>query len=196
MTLTYHQRKAAKKDEQILKGALSEFLSYGYTGTSMDRIANAAGVSKQTVYSHFGDKESLFKALIKQVACDKFQLVWAKPLDGKPKKVLKDLAFRLLKEVNNPEYLAFIRLLISESKNHPDLGKLFLANVAKPAIVVLSNYLEKNKQLSLQNNEAVACIFVGSLINFIMTQEMLNGKEIMPMSEEVFIDTLIDLVMV
>lgn len=194
MSLTYHQQKSAEKEQQILKGALPEFLEYGYIGTSMDKIAQSAGVSKQTLYSHFGDKEGLFKALIKQVACEKFNLVWAKPLEGKPEKVLKELAFRILEEVNNSEHLSFMHLLITESQKYPDLGKLFLANVAKPAIVVLSDYLNQNKQLSIQNPEAIALIFVGSLIHFIIMQEMLHGKEIMPMSQESLIDTLISLV--
>jgi AcrR family transcriptional regulator len=195
VSLTYYQKKAAKKEQQILQGALVEFLENGYAGTSMDRIAQAAGVSKQTVYSHFKGKEDLFKALIKKVADDKFQLVWAQPLKGNPEKVLKELALRLLKEVKNREHLSFIHLLITESKKHPDLGKLFLANVAKPAIVLLANYLQETPQLSLENPQAVAHIFVGTLINFVLTQEMLHGKEIMPISEETLIDTLINLIL-
>lgn len=194
MNLTYHQQKAEKKYQQILKGARKEFVAHGYLGTSMDRIAQTAGVSKQTVYSHFGDKKSLFKALIKHVAREKFQLVWAKPLQGKPEQVLKELAYRLLKEVKNPEHLSFVHLLLTESKRQSDLGTLFLANVAKPAIVIFSNYFQETQHLAIQNPEAIAHIFVGTLINFVLTQEMLNGKEIMPMSEEVLVNTLVDLI--
>lgn len=52
-----------EKAEQILQGALSEFLVHGYAGSTMDRIAKSAGVSKQTLYSYFGDKEGLFYSL-------------------------------------------------------------------------------------------------------------------------------------
>jgi AcrR family transcriptional regulator len=194
VNLTYHQQKAEKKEQQILKGALQEFVENGYLGTSMDKIAQTARVSKQTVYSHFGDKEGLFKALIKHVAREKFQLVWAKPLQGKPEQVLKELAYRLLQEVKNPEYLSFIHLLITESKRDYDLGTLFLAHVAKPAMDIFSNYFRETQQLSIQNPEAIAHIFVGTLINFVLTQEMLNGKKIMPMSEEILINTLVNLI--
>jgi AcrR family transcriptional regulator len=194
MALTYHQQRAAGKARQILQGALPEFLQSGYTGTSMDRIAQAAGVSKQTVYSYFGDKEGLFKALIKQVASKKFQLVWAKPLAGKPEKVLRELALRILQEVNDPEYLSFVHLVITESKNHPHLGQLFLSNVAKPAIITLTRYLQENEDLSLKDPEATARIFVGSLINFLLTQQMLHGQEIIPLSEDRLLDSLIDLI--
>lgn len=72
-----------------MQGALSQFLSYGYAGTTMDKIAKSSGVSKQTLYSHFGDKEGLFYALVSDMASRKFKLVWEKPLEGKPQLVLK-----------------------------------------------------------------------------------------------------------
>lgn len=57
------------KRSAILASAKTLFLEAGYTGTSMDAIAAAAGVSKLTVYSHFGDKESLFNAAVHST-CD------------------------------------------------------------------------------------------------------------------------------
>ena len=48
-----------QKQEQILQGAMQVFLAQGYEGTSMDRIAAAAGVSKHTIYSYFHDKQGV-----------------------------------------------------------------------------------------------------------------------------------------
>ncbi|WMJ70427.1 TetR/AcrR family transcriptional regulator [Stenotrophomonas sp. 24(2023)] len=48
------------KRAAILEAAKTLFTEQGYTGVSMDSIAALAGVSKLTVYSHFGDKEALF----------------------------------------------------------------------------------------------------------------------------------------
>mgnify|MGYP001801112976 CR=1 FL=1 len=52
------------KKEQILKGALQVFLLDGYEGTSMDRVAEKAGVSKITIFKYFLDKKILFTILI------------------------------------------------------------------------------------------------------------------------------------
>jgi TetR/AcrR family transcriptional repressor of mexJK operon len=41
------------------------FVAHGFDGVSMDQIASEAGVSKLTVYSHFGDKESLFAEAVR-----------------------------------------------------------------------------------------------------------------------------------
>ncbi len=43
--------------------AIEEFLAIGFGGTSMDRIAEVATVSKKTIYGHFRGKEELFQAI-------------------------------------------------------------------------------------------------------------------------------------
>ncbi len=194
MNSTYHQKKAQEKTEQILTGALSQFLKDGYLGASMDRIASAAGVSKQTLYSYFGDKESLFKALIKKVTTDKFQLVWSKSLKGKPEVVLKSLAQRIYLEVNDAQYLAFVQIVVTETKNHPEIGELFLTNVAKSAIDILTNYLKECPELNLNDPQAIAHIFVNTIIHHIMTQEILQGKVVIPLKFDRLIDNLIKMI--
>lgn len=52
------------KRDQIVKAAVETFLENGYDGTSMNKVAEKAGVIKATIYSHFKDKEQLFTAII------------------------------------------------------------------------------------------------------------------------------------
>ena len=52
---------------QILSAARRVFTRHGLRGTTMEQIANEAGVGVATVYRHFGDKESLMKAFTEQV---------------------------------------------------------------------------------------------------------------------------------
>src|ERR1700758_4878354 len=60
--MTVSERKRAA----IARAALTLFASDGYERTSVDAIAAEAGVSKRTVYSHFGDKESLFLSVVRE----------------------------------------------------------------------------------------------------------------------------------
>ena len=53
------------KRTAILEAAKQLFVQHGYEGTSMDAVAAEAGVSKLTVYSHFGDKDRLFREAIR-----------------------------------------------------------------------------------------------------------------------------------
>ncbi|MDJ0846457.1 TetR/AcrR family transcriptional regulator [Crocosphaera sp.] len=183
-----------KKAEQILKGAMPEFLEHGYATTRMDQVAKTAGVSKQTLYSYFEDKEGLFTALIEYVARQKFRLVWSKPLTGEPRQVLTQLAKRIVTEINDPDYLCFVRLIIAESGKHPELSQLFLENVAQPAIAIFKAYLREHPELKIKEPEVVAHIFVGTLIHNILTQNMLSGHTIIPMEPERLINNLVDLI--
>ncbi|WP_449447280.1 TetR/AcrR family transcriptional regulator [Thermomonas brevis] len=57
--------KDLAKRAAILDAAKRMFVLQGFDGVSMDQIAAEAGVSKLTVYSHFGDKDSLFAEAVR-----------------------------------------------------------------------------------------------------------------------------------
>jgi AcrR family transcriptional regulator len=56
------------KGESVLQAAIDLFARYGYRKTSVDEIAEAAGVSKRTVYLHFDGKEAIFRAMAEYMA--------------------------------------------------------------------------------------------------------------------------------
>src|SRR4029450_13669800 len=51
--------KGTPPREQLMSAAIDCFARFGYQGTSIDRIARAAGVTKGAIYYHFRDKEQL-----------------------------------------------------------------------------------------------------------------------------------------
>ncbi|MPM01492.1 hypothetical protein SDC9_47732 [bioreactor metagenome] len=61
---TRKKRDTSQKREAILEGAVKVFTKNGFEASSMDSIAEAAGVSKRTVYNHFSSKETLFQAIV------------------------------------------------------------------------------------------------------------------------------------
>lgn len=60
-------RLTDRKREAIVQAAIAEFRENGFAGTSMDRVAAAADVSKRTVYNHFPSKDELFEAILAQM---------------------------------------------------------------------------------------------------------------------------------
>jgi len=52
------------KREAIIEAARRAFEEFGVQGTSMDKLAEMAGVSKRTVYNHFASKEELYAAVL------------------------------------------------------------------------------------------------------------------------------------
>jgi len=65
------ERDKSKKKAAILKGAEDIFISLGYELASMDKIAEQAGVSKRTVYNHFGSKENLFEVIVGELLAER-----------------------------------------------------------------------------------------------------------------------------
>ncbi|MCG8418858.1 MAG: TetR/AcrR family transcriptional regulator [Proteobacteria bacterium] len=61
------EERQSPKRRAILDAATAAFRDEGYEATSMDRIAEWAGVSKRTIYNHFGSKEVLFRAVVDQL---------------------------------------------------------------------------------------------------------------------------------
>ncbi len=184
------------KTEAILAGAMQEFLTNGYSGASMDRITAAAGVSKSTLYAHFKDKESLFTALIEGIAQEKQRLLFSlQELDIQPQDpriVLRQLAEMMLSKVTQePQILQFMRLLMFESGRFPQLGRTFI-NAWKPTFDALSQYLASCPSLRLADPEAAARIFMGTLVHFVIIQEGMHGKEIIPMDPDRIITALIE----
>ncbi|WP_336205229.1 TetR/AcrR family transcriptional regulator [Nonomuraea sp. LPB2021202275-12-8] len=54
----------------LLAAAREEFAAYGIAGARVDRIAERAGVNKERIYGHFGNKEKLFDAVITEALDD------------------------------------------------------------------------------------------------------------------------------
>jgi len=62
-----------------LTAARSEFAQYGLAGARIDRIAKAADASKERLYAHFGDKETLFRGVVAADAAEFFAAVTLRP---------------------------------------------------------------------------------------------------------------------
>lgn len=186
------------KPEQILRGAIQVFLQQGYRGTSMDRIAAEAGVSKHTIYSHFQDKEGLFVALIERLVLHRFDVEFAScelPQDEPPDRVLRRIAKIFLGLMDDPEYIAFLRLMIAESGRFPDLAQLYMRQVVQEGGVVLSDYLRSHPQLNLVDPEITTRILIGALMSFILSQEVLHEKHSNPIDRQRFVENLVAIVL-
>jgi TetR/AcrR family transcriptional regulator, mexJK operon transcriptional repressor len=121
--------RSARKRQGIIEAATAAFLRDGYLGTSMDDIAAHAGVSKQTVYKQFADKERLFTEIvlgtIDQVGEPFFggldSLQDSEDLEAD----LRRIAGQLITIVADPRLLQLRRLVIGEAGRFPELGRTY-----------------------------------------------------------------------
>lgn len=124
-----------------MQAAIELFTRNGFDGTSVDDVASAAGVSKQTVYSHYGSKENLFGLAIstkcRQSGIDADGLDLSEP----PELALPKIARQFSSLVTSPEATRVHAVCTGSSENHPELGRLFFNYGPKQAVEALEHYL-------------------------------------------------------
>lgn len=117
--------KDPSKGAAILEAAKRLFVEQGFEGVSMDQIAAEAGVSKLTVYSHYGDKESLFSAAIAAKCEEQLSngLFVSEP--GKPvREQLLSIARAFFQLITSKEALSIHRVVTTQPPP-AKLGRLF-----------------------------------------------------------------------
>ena len=118
-----------RKREAIVQAAVRLFVRDGFERTSVDAIAYAAGVSKRTIYNHYGDKENLFLSVIGDtydaMLAAVVQLI-DKYLTDVPDDALEEniIAFACetaLMAARSSDRAALIRLMMSEATHFQEL---------------------------------------------------------------------------
>lgn len=74
-------RNKAELRGAILDAARTEFARYGLAGARIDRIARTAQASKERLYAHFGDKETLFREVLAAEGTGFFRAATLRPDD-------------------------------------------------------------------------------------------------------------------
>jgi TetR/AcrR family transcriptional repressor of mexJK operon len=112
-----------RKSEVVLTSARALFLDKGFSATTVDEIAEAAQVSKATVYSNFGDKAGVLAALLEQISTEATQILEGvvAMLDGAGPvgTRLERTAVALVTGVLRPEVLQLRRLALAEAVHFP-----------------------------------------------------------------------------
>ena len=134
--------KSAEKRAAILAAASDLFLANGLAGTSMDAVSERAGVSKQTVYSHFQGKEDLFRACIRNKVEAYGFLDQALPETADLAAVLQRFGRQFLDLLFDEEVVAMHRVVIGESGAHPKLARLFYETGPGKTINAVAAYIE------------------------------------------------------
>lgn len=130
--------------EKILDGALHEFSEKGFDGARIDQIALRAGVNKNLLYHHYGNKDGLFTALLERTyerirkLQNDFEL-----RDQDPGEAIRKLVIFTGKVwVQFPE---FLRLLASENLNYGRhvVKSSLISAIYQPLLANLTEILDR-----------------------------------------------------
>ena len=109
------------KNEAILDAASDVLFERGLAAP-LDEIARRAGVSKQTIYNHYGSKAELVRALIARRVQSITASLDVPGADMRPQDALAAYARGILETVRLDRSVAFFRLIIQNAPATPELA--------------------------------------------------------------------------
>ncbi len=111
----------------IVETAARHFFHHGFAATAIEQVAADAGVSKVTVYNHFGNKRALFGAAV-ELECEKMRSYFS--LDNMPQGSIRErltaIAEGMYDFLMRPEMMRFEHRIAAETEHDPDIGLAFL----------------------------------------------------------------------
>ena len=126
-----HNRRPEARPAEILAAALDLFAERGFSATRMQDIASRAGLSKASIYLYFKDKMALLQVLVQTTVGD--NLVQARSLAVGHVGPVGDLLVQVLGfmagRIGSTRMPDLVKLIISESRAHPEIGRFYLDNV-------------------------------------------------------------------
>ena len=117
--------KDLEKREAILDAAQALFAERGVDGVPIEAIAARSGVSKVTVYGHFGDKATIFDSIVQRETDRLKQALCQTPSGTSLEDTLTSFGMALIQMLTQPCHLALDRAVSLEAQRNPDLGRRF-----------------------------------------------------------------------
>jgi len=138
------QRRAEDRPREICAAALEVFAEKGFAAAKLDDIAKRAGVSKGTLYLYFKDKEQLFRAVVRDAVVPNVDRLRAALIQtGLPFGDLVRMFLANFVEVANRVPVgAVAKMVISESRNFPELAKVWHDEVVSKALGTMTALIE------------------------------------------------------
>lgn len=167
----FQPRRGRPKDPDkraaIMQAAKSLFLEQGYAGTSMNRIAELAGVSKLTLYSHYRHKENLFQQCV-IAKCEEYtpDTLYAPDHEQPLRQQLCKLGLAFNRMLLSDEAINLYRMMAAEARQTGRLGPLFFAAGPQRTLEQFDALLAKavrNGQLKVPNRRRAARHFFALL---------------------------------
>ena len=184
------------KNRQILEAAIALFVEGGYHSTSMDQVAALAGVSKQTVYSHFSNKHELFKSAVQSRRSDYFSADLTLNNHAPPRETLLKFAKTLLDLLVSEDVVRTRRVCESEAESHPEVAATYFSEGPEHTTQLLTEYLDNLQDfghLAINNPRHAAIQLKHMLTGEAQMRALLNQPAWTNEQEMAYLDSCIDM---
>ena len=130
------QRRAEDRPREICAAALEVFAEKGFAAAKLDEIAKRAGVSKGTLYLYFEDKEQLFRAVVRDSIAPNVEAITSAIVlaDTPFAQIVPVFLSGFAQNIGKIPVGAVAKMVIGESRNFPELARVWHDEVASKAI--------------------------------------------------------------
>ena len=158
----------------ILQAAKRLFLEAGFDGVNLERVGEAADVTRQTVYNLFGSKEAVFRAMVglhwDEIAQDSAAVLSTSldPVLG-PSAILRGFGEAVVRFIAGTQQVAFTRLVIMESRQRPWIAEEFYRLGKQPLLegfIACLRRLDEAGAIACKDPEIAAHQFFGLIQEF------------------------------
>jgi AcrR family transcriptional regulator len=144
-TVPARQRRKEARPQELLDAALELFVEKGFAATRAEEVAARAGVSKGTLYLYYPSKEDLLKAVIvrniSHEIAEGFGIV--KSHQGSAAELLQIVLHEWWQRFGETPASGICKLMMSEVRNFPEIGRFFAAEVIEPMHALLGAVLQR-----------------------------------------------------
>jgi AcrR family transcriptional regulator len=140
------RRRKAERPQEILEAAFLEFSRNGYAMTTLDQIAERAGVTKGTIYVYFENKEHLFISMVRELMKATLDTVhdMFERHEGSTAELLRaQFSFIYQHVVEDKRRREVVRMLIAEASRFPALADRYHEEIHRPCLDLLNKAIER-----------------------------------------------------
>jgi AcrR family transcriptional regulator len=152
------RRRKAERPQEIIEAAFAEFSRNGYATTTLDQIAERAGVTKGTIYVYFESKEHLFISMVREFTKPTMETVqdMFKTHDGSTADLLRaQFSFIYEHLVGDRRRREVVRMLIAEATRFPELADRYHAEILQPCLDMLRQAIQRGVDRGEIRNSAI-----------------------------------------
>ncbi|MBC2330105.1 efflux pump transcriptional regulator FepR [Listeria swaminathanii] len=172
------------RKEEIKQAALTLFAHNGFEGTSLADIAGVVGLKKQSIYSHFKDKDDLFLSIMKDAKSTEIDYYRAQLRESdlsRPELVLSSLLFGVKELYDTDEaYQFWLRYGFYPPKHLYDIVQAYITEnvleMEKEFTALFSDWM-KQKLIPMQDVETMKEAYMGILDAVIVDIVYVNDPE-------------------
>lgn len=140
------KRRPDARPGEIIEAALELFSERGFQATRLEDVAARAGLSKAAIYLYFEDKTALLKAVVEAtvgVRVHAAKATVAAAAGGPASPLLRQLLTSVARSLDTSALPDVIKLVISESRAHPEIGRYYLDNVIMQVLPMAKALIER-----------------------------------------------------